>query len=74
MEWETWEQGEELGLEQEMEEQFPHCQLDKLQWEEYGTPEKDSFHKEEAVVNPQPRWEDPGGLHNNTTARPSADL
>ena len=48
--------------------------IDALQWEEYETPEKDSLHKEEAVVNPQLRLEDPGGLHTFTTIYTSVDL
>ena len=68
MEQEIQEQEEELEPEQGRMEQIQHPQLDALQWEECGTPEKDSLHKEEAVVNPQPRWEDLGGLHINITA------
>ena len=48
-------------------EQIWRCPLDTLQWEECGTPEKDSLHKEEAVANPQQRLESLGGLHTYTT-------
>ena len=54
---------EEPELEQGRKEQTWCCQSDILQWEECGTLGKDSLHKEEAVVNLQPRLEDLGGLH-----------
>ena len=70
MGWETQEQEEELESDQERKEQIRCHQSDTLQWEECGTPEKDSLHKEEAVVNPQQRLEGLGGCQGHST--PSA--